>query len=358
MMLRSSLPRFRRRTTGSPRPNAFFSVGVFAAKLFVCCALLFGSSTPNVACAEPPITALRFSPSGDSLLVASQRGLKVYEPPSALLAGSDRGETIEEVPPAIHDLRFSPGGDRLLISGGIPAEVGSVALLDWPARSRLWKKEIGEDIVYGSDWSPDGLFIAVASFDNVCRILDGKAGGTRQSLVGHSAGLTDVAWVDRQKVITASHDATLRLWDASTGQLERTFNNHAGALAGVLGKPLSPTESAPAGLPLAASFADDRTVRFWQPTIGRMVRFYRFDSARPVCAAWMPGGKLLAVGTTAGQVALIDPLSASVHGTFDMSDRHAGLWVTALAVRPDGEAMVAGNSTGNVEWFELPEEMH
>lgn len=347
-----------RKTPSSIWPSARFSGRFFAAVVCVCYALLFGFSTPNIARAEPPVTALAFSPRDGHIVVASQRGLEIHDSPTALLARKTTGETIEGLPPAIHDLKFSPDGERLLVSGGIPAELGTVALLDWPARSLLWKKAIGEDIVYGSDWSPDGMFIAVASFDGVCRILDGKEGLVEQALVGHSAGLTDVAWIDEHRVLTASRDSTLRLWDASVGQMERTFNNHAGALAGVVARPSSSIESIPAGLPLAASIADDRTVRFWQPTIGRMVRFYRFDSARPVCAAWMPDGKLLAVGTTAGQVALIDPHSASVRATFDMSDRQANLWVTALVVQPDGEAIVAGSSTGNVQRFALPEKMH
>lgn len=331
----------------------------FAAVALVYCGVLLEISNPSVALAEPPITALCFSPQGDHLLIASQQGLRICDPARLFQSTtcepfSMQGEIVEPVPPAIHDLQFSPNGDRVLVSGGIPAEAGTVAVLNWPVHSLLWRKEIGEDILYGSDWSPDGRFIATASFDGVCRILNHN-GRLEQSLTGHSAGLTDVAWIDGGQILTGSHDTTLRLWRFSTGRLERTLNNHAGAIAGALGKPSQAGGVAPAALPLIASIADDRTVRFWQPTIGRMVRFYRFDAARPVCAAWTPDGEFLVVGTTAGQVILVDPLTASVEQSFDMTMRHTGAWVTALTVQPNGGAVIAGSSTGNVERFELPE---
>jgi hypothetical protein len=62
---------------------------------------------------------------------------------------------------------------------------------------------------------------------------------------------------------------------------------------------------------MVASISEDRTVRFWQPTLGRMVRFARFK-AQPVAAQWTRDGKSLVVAFADRSVRRIDPDTARV----------------------------------------------
>jgi WD40 repeat protein len=312
-------------------------------------ALLLVVGVPRAGHAAPPVTALTFAPDGNTVVVGSQAGLRLY----ALSDLRTPMASFDALPPAIHDVQFSASGDRLLVAGGIPGESGRVVLFDWPARERLWDREHAADVVYAVDWSADGSGIAAASHEGVGRVLTSAGGDVQQRLTGHSAGLVDVVWVDDQHVLTAGRDATLRLWEASTGALLRTFNNHVGSLAGVALRPADPTRATPSRLPLVSSIGVDRTIRFWQPTIGRLVRFLRLETARPVTAVWLPGGARLLVGTTAGQILLVDPLATTIEQTWKVAPPGEDVWITALAVGPDGREMVVGDSRGVVRTVTL-----
>jgi WD40 repeat protein len=57
---------------------------------------------------------------------------------------------------------------------------------------------------------------------------------------------------------------------------------------------------------MVASLSDDRTVRLWQPTLGRLVRFARFKT-RPSAAQWTADGRRLVVAFVDGRVRVLDP---------------------------------------------------
>ena len=100
---------------------------------------------------------------------------------------------------------------------------------------------------------------------------------------------------------------------------------------------LRPGES---GLPMIISAGDDRTVRFWQPTIGRMVKFARLEEA-PLNTAWLNDGSKVVAVCTDGAVRFVDPDSVEV-----TSEIHAlNGWAYSLAVHPtDGSVVVGGQN--------------
>jgi WD40 repeat protein len=285
--------------------------------------------------AEPPVTALTIFPDGGSVVVGSQAGLRVLSWPDLSLV-----RQIDAGMPHIHDLAFAPDGTRLAACGGTPGESGVVAVLSWPDAALDWSAVLHTDLVYGLDWRPDGARLATGSLDQTGRIVDAASGAVLHTLEGHSRGVTDVHFLEAGRtVVTASVDQSLRVWDADSGAPQRTLNNHTAPVGAMAVRPLT-VETA---LPVAASVGDDRTVRFWQPTIGRLMRFAKLPSI-PLDCAWTPDGAALVVTCRDGHLRRIDPDTVEVLEDRPVLDG----WAYSLAVHPGGQHAVVGGQGGEL----------
>lgn len=102
------------------------------------------------------------------------------------------------------------------------------------------------------------------------------------------------------------------------------------------------------GLPMVASISEDRTVRLWQPTIGRMVRFARLESA-PLAVTWIPDGSRLVVACEDGKVRIIDPDTVTVERVIPAISG----WAYTLAVHPDGTRAIVGGRGGQMKQISI-----
>jgi WD40 repeat protein len=96
--------------------------------------------------------------------------------------------------------------------------------------------------------------------------------------------------------------------------------------------------------------SDDRTVRLWQPTLGRMVRFVRLADTVPLAVRWMPDGQRVIVACTDGTLRAIDVETAAVVSAHPVIDG----WAYSLAVHPDGQDAVAAGEDGQILRVRLP----
>lgn len=282
--------------------------------------------------AGPPVTALAFAPDGRSVAVGSQAGIEVRSWPE--LAPLRRVETTLR---QVHDLAFAPAGDALAAAGGAPAEEGAVELFGWPSGDRLWRSGPHADLVHAVAWSPDGSQLATAGADAAVLVLRRSDGEAVGDLAGHSRPVLAAAFLpDGRTLVTGGIDLALRAWEAAEGRPLRGLTNHTGPIRGVAVRP-----GDRAGPALLASIGADRTVRFWQPAIGRMVRLARLPTP-PLAAAWTPDGARLAVSCTDGRLRLIDPERVAI-----VLDRPAVEgWAHSVAVAPDGRAALVGGEGG------------
>lgn len=282
---------------------------------------------PHQPTVMPPITALAFSHDGKSVVASSQVGLHVYDWPTLNLQ-----RTLAVQARNIHDLAFSPDGNQLAVGGGNPATTGTIEIFSWSQGKSLRILNEHRDSVTAVAWW-DASSLASASLDRDILLWDLSTGTPIQRLKGHSRGVLSLCFLDdKQTLVSTGVDQNVRVWDLTTGELIRSLNNHtlpAHDLA------LRPNAS---GLPMVASVSDDRTVRLWQPTIGRMVKFARLKEA-PLNVAWLNGGSRIVAACADGTVRLVDPDSVEVTGEIHVLNG----WAYSLAVHPtDGSVVVGG----------------
>ncbi len=312
---------------------------------FICIAVAlqvsFRSALAEDAPRPPPVTAVAFAPGGSRVIAGSQAGLDVRRWPSL-----ERERSLETALANVHDMAFSPDGTLLLVAGGKPAEAGRFEVRRWPDGETLLASEPFDDLLYAVAWDPrlredgDSRRFAAVGHGRDAGIFDARTGKLIVSLEGHSRPVTAVCFTaDGSAIVTGSADLSLRVWDAATGERSRTLENHTDAVLGVAARPAS----ASGGPPVVASIGNDRTVRFWQPTIGRLMRFLRLD-ARPRDLEWTHDGKRVIVVSDDGRLHAIDPVTVEVTLTTSAVDGPA----LAVAVSPDGAVAAVGGEGGRL----------
>jgi len=160
-----------------------------------------------------------------------------------------------------------------------------------------------DDRVWRALPSPDGQYLATASWDGSARIwkLDGSPVAT---LVGHTDRVWDVAWdPDGTQVATASWDSTVRLWDLE-GNVVTTFIGHLGRVSRV--------QFSPDGTVLASGGYDG--VRLWRRD-GKELAHLTGHAGRVRDLSFSPDGQFLA--TAGGRTVRVWGLDGSLRRELD-----------------------------------------
>lgn len=279
---------------------------------------------------EPPVTAAAFAPDGMSIVVGSQGGLKVYAWPELT-----EQQTLDSQLTQVHDLVFSPNGKTLAAVGGQPAEQGRIEMFAWPEPKLLHRQTFGEDLLYRVAWQRDGEMLAVAGPDHGINLLD-RAANVVDQIEGHSQAVIAIAFLPDGHFVSGSRDSMIRIWKQPTNALIRTLNNHTNEIHDIAVRPSSTDPPY-----IIASSSEDRTVRFWWPVRGRLMRFAKLPNPA-LDIEWTPDGASLIAACADGHLRVIDPDLVEITRDVEVG---AG-WLHTLAVAPDGASAFVGGSSG------------
>ncbi|MDX3522564.1 hypothetical protein [Streptomyces scabiei] len=213
--------------------------------------------------------------------------------------------------------------------------------------------------VYLTSFSPDGSYLATASYDRTVRLWDVRdpthATPLGKPLTGHTSWVSSAVFApDGRTLASAGDDGTVRLWDVTDPRAPRR-----------LGAPLDGHDGtifllafSPDGRTLASA-GEDRTVRLWDvsdPARATALGAPLTGHSAPVRAvAFGPDGKTLATGGDDNTVRLWDVSHPRAPAAFGRVLRgHTGL-VHSLAFAPDGRTLASGSSDNTVRLWDVAE---
>ena len=182
-------------------------------------------------------------------------------------------------------------------------------------------------------WGPQGKRIVSGSWDATIRVWDAETGQELACLRGHERGVYSVAWGPQGKrIVSGSADATVRVWDAETGQEMACLRGHEGEVNSVAWEPR--------GRRIVSGSGRYRgnTVRVWHADTGEELACLQGHTSHVNSVAWDSQGTRIVSGSTDSTIRVWDAETgqelACLRGHDDT--------VNSVAWQPQGELIVSG----------------
>lgn len=253
-----------------------------------------GEEVQRIYAHRDTIANLEFSPDGALLATASRdQSVKLWDIDKGVLVTSyvDLGDRIQ-------DIEFSPNGEYLLIglgeAGNFPdgsdSPVDSSAYL-WDLRNRTQSQVYAghTNWTWAADISPGGSLVASGSgplffpasmddLDASVRVWDATTGRQAVALQGHTHTVDAVRFLpDGRQLLSASWDGTIRRWDLATGGEAQRYN--IPYEAGSAPPRVYMIELLPNGQQFVSG-SQDGVIRLWDIDSGEILREYHGHTAQ------------------------------------------------------------------------------
>ncbi|KAJ5348532.1 G-protein beta WD- 40 repeats containing protein [Penicillium brevicompactum] len=178
-------------------------------------------------------------------------------------------------------------------------------------------------------FSPDGTQIASGSSDNTIKLWDTTTGDLQKTLEGHSAEIIAVIFSpDSKRIVSGSDDNTIKLWDNTTGDLQKTLEGHSDTLTIV--------DLSPDGKHIASGTVSG-TVKLWGTATGELQKTLVGHSKRVLDVAFSPDGKQIASYSNDKTIKLWDTTTGDLQKT--LVGHSDGVWTIKFS--PDGKQLAS-----------------
>lgn len=183
--------------------------------------------------------------------------------------------------------------------------------------------------------SPDGTRLLTASEDRTIALWDTASGDLLRSM-SYQYVITTIAFSpDGANALTGSMARNLILWDLEAGEIIRTFDtHHTNSIEAVA---FSPDGS------LAVSASRDRTLALWDVATGTVVRTFQGHSDYVTAVDFSADGQRILSGSADRTLILWNVAAGTIVQRFGASGEGHSDWVTTVALSADGTRALSGS---------------
>lgn len=250
---------------------------------------------------------------------------------------------------------FSPDGSKVLT-----ASTDMTAKL-WNALtgSELLTFFGHQGVVFSAEFSPDGSKVLTASSDKTAKLWDAVSGTELHTFSRHSDMVNSAVFSpDGRRILTASSDNSAKLWDAVTGRVIRTFSPHNWVqrllrFSVGRGDKINSAAFSPDGSKVLTA-SNDGKVKLWDAESGKEIRTFLGHGnggrgAGVRSAVFSTDGRKILTASEDGAAMLWDAESGQELHTFS----GPLTWVRSAEFSSDGSKVVISSDEGTAKIWAL-----
>lgn len=287
---------------------------------------------------DSPVLSVLFSGDGKLLYSAGEdKVVRVWEAATGKIAKTLRGEIGPGPEGKIYTMALSPDSRYLAMAGVMRLRARSyIRLHDLQNKGQVFGLLDGgaPGPIMKLAYAPNGRLLASTSGRDV-RVYDLNQRGQARAFQGHTDVVRSVDFSrDGARIVSASHDRTLRLWEIASGA-SRVLQGHTGKVVSAI---FSPDGK------YIASAGEDRQIRLWHADSGKFVKGLAMQDIGVANLSFSADGKSLLAGAEVYSVP-----DGQVSRPLAPQDGP----ITATALSRDGMAAVAGGSRNQIRIWNI-----
>jgi WD40 repeat protein/uncharacterized caspase-like protein len=188
-------------------------------------------------------------------------------------------------------------------------------------------------------FSADGRYVISGCLDKTIKLWDAATGALIRTFED-SGSVRSVAFLpDGSRVLSGGSDKMIKLWDAATGALIRTLPGHSAAVTSVA---FSPDGSR------VLSGSSDKTIKLWDAATGALIRTLPGHSAAVTSVAFSPDGSRVLSGSSDKTIKLWDAATGAPIRTLPGHSAE----VVSVAFSADGNRVLSGSNDKTIKLWD------